>query len=505
MKNRYLLLKALLSFLSLGHIQGAYPKFAVGLGNIWRFPNVTYRYSTMYRGVAVVLFSVLACVPVLAQEVEQVSSVLITNVNIFDGKSDNLQQDMSLLVEGNKIARIASSISAPENSTTIDGAGRTLMPGLIEAHGHLFPNVSAETGTALMYWDESGARMAHRAEHYLDLGFTTVRDTAGWVMGVKRAIDDGTIPGPRIYAAGPGISQTAGHGDFRLPFQRNPYMGRLPENPRPVVGNLNKLGHATLADGVDEVRKAVRENLAAGSAFIKVMAGGGIASMADPLQSVQYTKEELAAAQQEAANYGTYVTAHAHMDDAINSALDAGIRHFEHASIMSDETMRRLGKAGAYICPSAYLFLQPPEENTSWTNNIQRAKAQLAYDGVDNVLRNAGKYGIKVLWGTDVIGPAATFEKLVKEWEYRAPYFPNVEQLKQATSINAEVLALTTFRNPYPAGPLGVIEEGAYADLLLVDGNPLENIMLMTEPRKNFHLIMKDGKIHKNTVDNNSL
>lgn len=455
----------------------------------------------MYRALFLVLLSILPGALAFAQDANAVGSVLITNVNIFDGKSEKLRPEMSVLIEGEKITRVARSIPAPENSEVIDGNGRTLMPGLIEAHGHLFTNVSAEVGTALMYWDESGARMAHRAEHYLDLGFTTVRDTAGWVMGVKKVIDDGTIPGPRIYAAGPGISQTSGHGDFRLPFQRNPYMGRLPENPHADVGNLNRLGHITLADGVDEVRKAVRENLAAGSAFIKLMAGGGIASYSDPLESVQYTKEELAAAQEEAAHYGTYVTAHAHMDEAINNALDAGIRHFEHASIMSDETMKRLGKAGAYICPSAYLFLQPPEENTSWTNNIQRAKAQLAYDGVDNVLRNAGKYGIKVLWGTDVIGSAATFEKLVKEWEYRAPYFPNAEQLRQVTSINAEVLALTTFRNPYPAGPLGVIEEGAYADILLVDGNPIEDIMIMTEPRKNFHLIMKNGRIHKNVID----
>jgi imidazolonepropionase-like amidohydrolase len=168
---------------------------------------------------------------------------------------------------------------------------------------------------------------------------------------------------------------------------------------------------------------------------------------------------------------------------------------------MSDETMKRLGKAGAYICPQAYLFLQDPYKNPSWTDDIQRKKAQLTYEGVDNIFKNAGRYGIKVLWGTDVIGPPEVFEQMVQEWKYRAPYFSNVDQLKQATSLNAEVLAQTTFRNPYAAGLLGVIEEGAYADLLLIDGNPLEDIMIMTAPREKFVIIMKDGVIYKNTLN----
>ena len=447
------------------------------------------------------VLSMLLAVSAMAQEAKQVSKVLITNAKILDSNKGTLAEGMSLLVEGNKIAKIAKSIPTPDQAMIIDGAGRTLMPGLIEAHGHLMTNASTEVVATTMYWDESGARMAQRAEHYLDLGFTTIRDVGGWVMGLKVAIDDGTVPGPRIYAAGAAISQTSGHGDFRLPFQKNPYLGRLPENPNPTVGNVNALGHLTLADGTDEVRKAVRENLSAGVSFIKLLAGGGIASVADPLESIQYTKEELAAAQEEAKRYGTFVTVHAHMDQAINNAFDAGIRHFEHASIMNDETLKRLGKAGVYICPQAYLFLQKPEENPSWTNAIQRKKAKLTYDGVENVLKKATSYGIKVLWGTDVIGPPEVFDKMVLEWKYRAPYFSNAEQLKQATSLNAEVLALTTFRNPYPEAPLGVIEEGAYADLLLIDGNPIEDIMIMTDPRKNFHLIMKDGKIHKNTIN----
>ena len=460
----------------------------------------------MYRNVLViavliVLLGIVTTAPAYSIEAEPAAKILITNVNVFDGKSENLAAGMSVLVEGNKITKVESSIPAPRGATVIDGAGRTLMPGLIEAHGHLMTNTSVEATAATLYWDESGARMVHRANHYLELGFTTVRDVAGWVMGIKVAIDDGTIPGPRLYAAGPAISQTSGHGDMRLPFQKNPYLGRFPANANPQDGNFNAMGHLVLADGVPEVQKAVRENLSAGTHFIKLMAGGGIASFSDPLESIQYTKEELAAAQDEAERYGTYVTVHAHMDKAINNALDAGIRHFEHASIMSDKTMKRLGKAGAYICPQAFLFLQKPEDNPSWTNDIQRKKAQLAYDGVDIIFRNAEKYGIKVLWGTDVIGPPEVFDEMVREWEFRAPYFSNAEQLRQATSLNAEVLELTTFRNPYPEAPLGVIVEGAYADLLLIDGNPIEDIMVMTEPRKNFDLIMKDGKIYKNTIN----
>ncbi|WP_171172171.1 amidohydrolase family protein [Ruegeria sp. HKCCA0370] len=442
--------------------------------------------------------SALALVPAQVRAQTPVST-LFTNVSVFNGKDDALA-DVQVLIEGNKIVQVAASIDAPDQAMNIDGGGRTLMPGLIEGHGHLALSAGVEQLLINMYWDEMAARMINRAEHYLDLGFTTLRDTGGWVLGVKSAIDKGIVPGPRIYAAGPAISQTSGHSDYRFPVQKNPFYGRLPDNSQPRAEIASTLGHGTLADGIDEVRKAVRESLAAGVSFIKLQAGGGVASFADPLESVQYTTGELAAAREEAEHFGTYVTAHAHMDEAINNVLDAGIIHFEHASIMNDSTMERLGEAGAYICPQAYLFLQRPEDNKSWTNDIQRAKAQLAYDGVENVLKKATGFGINVLWGTDVIGPPEVFETMVREWEFRAPYYSNVDLLKQATSVNSDVLELTTFRNPYPEGPLGVIEEGAYADLLLIDGNPLEDIMVMTQPRERFHLIMKDGQIHKSIL-----
>lgn len=452
----------------------------------------------IYTG-ALALLAATISLPLQAQE--NVSRILFTNVNVFDGTNEALIENANVLVEGNLIKTVSTDRIAAEGATVIDGGGRTLMPGLIEAHGHMAQNAPAAIVNSGMYWDEVGARMTNRAKNYLDLGFTTVRDVGGWVMGLKKAIDIDIVPGPRIYAAGPAISQTSGHGDYRTRAEQNPFFGRLPDNPNPRQNVTQALGHVTLADGADEVRKAVRENFSNGTAFIKLLAGGGVSSQFDPLESIQYTREELAAAQQEAEHFGTYVTVHAHMDEAINNALDAGITHFEHASIMTDETMKRLGEVGAYICPQAYLFLQDPDKNPSWTDDIQRKKAQLAYAGVDNVFKKAERYGIKVLWGTDVIGPPEVFEGMVGEWKYRAPYFSNVDQLKQATSLNAEVLAQTTFRNPYPTGPLGVIKEGAYADLLLIDGNPIEDIMIMTKPREKFVVIMKDGKIYKNTLN----
>jgi len=453
----------------------------------------------------IVLLAVSFGIPGFAQAAEtpQPKLTLISNVNIFDGKTETLHKNKHVLVKGNLIETISSeplAVIQTDNVTVINGGGRTLMPGLIEAHGHMAQNAPAAIVNSGQYWDEVGARLTERAEHYLDLGFTTVRDVGGWVFGLKKAIDQGIVPGPRIYAAGPAISQTSGHGDYRLPAEKNPFFGGLPDNPHPRQNVTQALGHVTLADGTDEVRKAVRENFSNGAAFIKLLGGGGVSSHSDPLESIQYTKEELAAAQKEASHFGTYVTVHAHMDEAINNALDAGITHFEHASILSDKTMERLGKAGAYICPQAYLFLQPPDKNPSWTDDIQRKKAQRAYEGVDHVFKNAKRYGIKVLWGTDVIGPHAVFEGMVFEWKYRAPYFTNADQLKQATSLNAEVLTQTTFLNPYAAGALGVIKEGAYADLLLIDGNPIEDILVMTKPRENFKIIMKDGVIYKNTV-----
>ena len=420
------------------------------------------------------------------------AQTLIKNVNIFDGTSDKLAMGRDVLVEGNLIKTIGKGLKTPGGATVIDGGGRTLIPGLIEAHGHFFGVENPIMMSYSMTWDELGARMAERANSYLMKGFTTVRDTAGPVFGLKKAIDADVVRGPRIYPSGAGVSQTSGHGDLRLPVDG---FG----NPS-APGYIQKLGFAVLADGVPEVQKAVRENFFRGASQIKVAAGGGVTSLADPLDATQYTLEEMKAAVAEAKRYGTYVLVHAHVDDAINQALDAGVICIDHGMLIKEATVKRIAKLGAFLSPQAFLTLQDPEANPALKDPIQIEKMKRVAAGTKNEFKWAKKYGVKVLWGTDMFGDPKNFDLMLQEWLYRDPYFTPIEQLQQATGNNGEMMARSGLKNPYPAGKLGVIEAGAYADMLLIDGDPTKDIKIMTDPETNFKIIMKNGKIYKNTL-----
>jgi imidazolonepropionase-like amidohydrolase len=224
--------------------------------------------------------------PALAQEAKPKSQILFTNTRVFDGVSDKLEQGMSVLVEGNKIAKIAKSIPAPAGATVIDGTGRTLMPGMIEGHGHV---MFASDLPKFMNQDEfeQGVNAARRANDYLMNGFTTIRDAGSNSFGLKRALDADIISGPRIYPSGASIGQTSGHGDFRSNLDGHPYF-----DGKENGGHVNQWGHTLIADGVDEVRRAVREQLFRGASQIKIHTGGGVTSFTDPLQAAQYTPEE---------------------------------------------------------------------------------------------------------------------------------------------------------------------------------------------------------------------
>jgi imidazolonepropionase-like amidohydrolase len=429
-------------------------------------------------------------VSAMAQEAQPVSKVLITNASIFDGKSDKLTEPMSVLVEGNKISRIANSIPAPSDATVIDGGDKVLMPGLMDMHVHLTWNMGMGE-----YMDSPADYIAalalFEAENTLMRGITTVRDTGGQVMGIRRAIDLGYHVGPRIYAAGATISMTSGHTDFRL---RNIFPRQL---GGPAVTEVEMLRGTVIADGVPEVLTASREQFRQGADFLKVIVGGAVSGLRDPLDVAEYSDEEIEAAVGEAIRWNTYAAVHGYTDRAIQSALKAGAMSIEHAHLATEETVKMIAEKGAFLSTQTGFYLGATPDSFS---SAQKARQQQAAEGMDLLMRLAKKHKVKMVSGTDFVGTFETKATQLSELTNRLKWFTPVEILRQATSISGELAALSGPRNPYP-GKLGVVEAGALADLLLVDGNPLKDLSILTKPEENLALIMKDGKIYKNTLD----
>lgn len=420
---------------------------------------------------------------------ETINRILITNVNVYDGVHDELAIGQDVLVEGNIIKEVGQGIVAAKGVTVIDGGNRTLMPGLIDGHVHLSWNTGA--GQFLdSHPDYVAALALTEAKNTLMRGFTTVRDTGGPVMGISRAIDEGYHVGPRIYAAGAAIGMTAGHGDFRARNIRPRQLGG------PSVTSLEALGGTVFADGVPEVLTAAREQFRQGAQFLKIFVGGAVTGLRDPLDIAEYSPEEIKAAADEAKRWNTYLSVHAYTDRSIESALKAGAMSIEHANLITESTLRLLVEKGAFLSVQTGFFLAPIPDVFS---DAQRARQQEAAAGLDNMMKLARKYDAKITFGTDFVGSLQVKAEQLDELTNREKWFTPAEILRQATSVTGELMALSGPRNPYP-GKLGVIEEGALADLLLVEGNPLENIALMTDPDNNLMLIMKDGVIYKNKL-----
>lgn len=422
------------------------------------------------------------------------ASILFENVRIFNGTSPQLSVPSNVLVVDNKIEKISTApISALSDAalTRINGDGRVLMPGLIDNHVHLFmaalsnevllsPNTTAETVNKISQTTATGMLMR---------GFTSVRDLAGPVFDLKKAIDKGTVVGPRIWPSGAMISQTSGHGDFRT-------LKELPRTPTTPLSRGEVFGVGAIADGVDEVLRVTREQLMQGASQIKVAAGGGVSSDFDPLDVSQYTESELHAAVEAAASWNTYVTVHAYTPTAIQTAIRAGVKCIEHGQLMDDATAKIMAEKGIWL--SLQPFLDDEDANSLPEGSPNRAKQLQIARGTDTAYALAKKYNLKTAWGTDQLRDAERLKIQGKLLAKLVRWYTPFEVLKMATSTNAELLALSGPRNPYP-GKLGVVEEGALADLLLVDGDPLEKIELIEDPANNFKVIMKDGKIYKNT------
>jgi imidazolonepropionase-like amidohydrolase len=409
----------------------------------------------------------------------------ISNVKVFDSIDGRVNGPIDVTIADGLIASLAPAGTKDFSDPTIDGTGKTLIPGLIDAHWHAMfttiPAVVAQISDIGYVF----ARAIVGVRETLLRGFTTVRDLGGPVFGIKQAIDEGVIPGPRIFPAGGFISQTGGHGDFRLPH----------EVPRGVCGHLSYseiIGAAVIADGEAEVLRGAREMLRRGASQLKLMAGGGVASAYDPLDVAQFTQAEMHAAVEAAENWGTYVTVHAYTPRAIRTAVAAGVRCIEHGHLIDEDTAALLAEKDIWWCLQPFL----DDEDAVPLPPANRAKFLEMTVGTDAAYQLAIKHQVKIAFGTDTLFDAKLASRQGAQLAKLTRWFTPAEVLQQATLHNAELLSMSGPRNPYP-GRLGVVAEGALADLILVDGDPVADISLIARPDEAFTAIIKDGRLVK--------
>lgn len=439
---------------------------------------------------------------------EQGSSMtLFKNVSVFNGSEDTLH-DHDVLIEGNLIKSVGNDIAVPAGANIIDGGGKTLMPGLIDSHVHFNLSMSGgRPGMEAARWDYMAVMGAAAAQDWLADGFTTARDLGGMHDGLRRVIDAGLIDGPRLYLSTTMITQTSGHGDMLLDGQT-----------KPEQSNLVRLEIISIADGPDEVRKAARRTFQLGGNLIKIMIGGGVAGAKGPMWASQYSDEEIEIFVEEATTRDAYVSAHIYQDADIERALNLGVIGIEHGQFISEKTARLLKKKGAFISPyiasvvSDEIFKHPVFGNK---NSFEYPRVVEMKENSKNFVEIMKKVQPNIVFSSDIVntnGVASRQQRDHEKWIF-AESFGNFEALKAMTSTGGKVAMMTGRSNPYP-NKLGVIEAGAYADILIVDGNPLEDITVIggnpewftAPPRgkgiESIQVIMKDGKIFKNTLKN---
>ena len=425
-----------------------------------------------------------ATAPAFAQD-----QTLFINVDVFDGVNEALIENASVLIEGNLIKTISTEPIEASGATILDGEGGTLMPGIIDSHAHLaignigVPDILNEFPGYLTI------RSTVAAKQLLDQGITTIRDMGGETFTVKRAIEEGLIPGPRVFPSGAFITQTGGHFDFRPRGTANPSL----TDDVPFWSNF----HVWMVDGPDRVAAAARENLRLGATQLKLAIGGGVSSAFDPIDTTQYSYDEIKAAVDAAENWGTYVTVHGYTPRAINIAIDAGVKVIEHGQLLDRPTIERMAAEGIWLSFQPFTLCSEPNLDAA-----QNAKQAIVCKGTGQIYEWMKEIPeLKVAHGTDTfLNPETGLAGATKQLERLEKWFSPYEILKMATSNVGELLKLSGPRNPYQDGDLGVLAEGAYADILLVGGNPLEDLGLVTDPQ-NLQVIMKDGVIYKNELE----
>lgn len=415
--------------------------------------------------------------------------IVFTNLLLFDGSSASLRGGLHLLVEGNLIKQIAAGDpTPPEGARVIDCGGRVVMPGLIDAHWH---TIFAALSPPVLFASDIGyifLAASAEAERTLMRGFTTVRDLGGPSFALKQAIDDGLASGPRIYPSGAMITTTGGHGDMRP-------LSDLPRSPGGPLSYMERTGAANIADSADEVRLRVREQLLQGASQIKLVGGGGVASPRTTLDMFTFSEPELRAGVEATSDRNTYVAVHAYPPAQIRRAIAAGVQCIEHGHLMDEATAKLMAEKGIWLSTQPFVSDDDalPQVGQSRINLLQMIA------GTQTVYPLAKEHKIKTAFGTDLLFSSTITQRQGLMLTHLTRWYGNAEILQMATSVNAELLAMSGPRNPYP-GKLGVIEEGALADLLVIDGNPLDDIALLAKPDRSLMVIMKDGKVYKNTL-----
>ena len=418
---------------------------------------------------------------------------LITNANIFNGIDNQLIENVSLIIDDNLITHISPDApSRLDVDQVIDAKGGTVMPGLMDAHVHISMSAPFHVLDS-MTREEIAVRSAKVAEGMLMRGFTTVRDVAGNTIGLKNSIDSGYATGPRILPSQAAISQTSGHSDYRQ-NRGQERVGQHEDSP------IMKAGAFRVADGRAEVLKAVREQLFMGASQIKIMAGGGASSTFDPLDTLQYTLDEMQAAVEASSDYGTYVAAHIHTADAMRRAAEAGVMSFEHATIMDEDVAKIIKEKGIFVVPSYYTSSLIAERKIPLGSEALYRKTERVGKAMFKSVELIKKYEIDNLcFGTDCVGTLEVHQTQGNELEAIEKAFDAITALRMTTSNCGRLFALSTYQHPYQEGLLGQIVEGAYADLLIIDGNPLQGVACVTNAETQ-KLIMKDGVVYKNTL-----
>jgi imidazolonepropionase-like amidohydrolase len=410
-----------------------------------------------------------------------VGRILFENARLLDVDAGSARPGHSVLVEDDRIAGVEAGPISAEGAQRIDVGGRVLMPGLIDAHVHVA--ITTMNLAAMQQRPVSLISQEARVilERMLLRGFTSVRDAGGADWGLAEALERGLIRGPRLFYSGRVLSQTGGHGDFR---------------PRADTPNVCACGAYTsefshVVDGVASVRRAAREELRRGATQLKIMASGGVASPTDAITSLQYSPEEMRAAVEEAEAFGTYAMAHAYTPAAVSRAVRAGVRTIEHGNLIDAATADLMAERGAYLVPTLVTYFKIEELGRKLGfPAVSQRKVKDVLDAGLASLGLARSAGVRMGFGTDLLGE--THEHQSQEFSIRAKVLPPAEVIRQATRVNAEILGR--------ADELGVIAPGAFADLLVVDGDPLADLSVLADPESGLPLILKAGAIVRNRL-----
>lgn len=404
------------------------------------------------------------------------------NFEMLEPEHGELRGGHEMIVEGAKIKEVSSKPIKVGKATVIDCAKRTLMPGLIDSHVHVVLSEVVIRNMESVPLTLMTARAADLMKKMLDRGFTSVRDTGGADWGLKEATDNWLLPGPRLFIAGRALGPTGGHSD-----------GRRRTDPGTRCHCCNALTFSMgIADGVSEVRRAVREEMRQGCDQVKIMMSGGVASPYDPLDSLQFSLEEVAAAVEEAHAFGRYVCAHAYTPEAITRAANAGVRTIEHGNLVDDASAKLMAEKGMFLVANLVTYYEMKKRAAEYgMNSDMLAKNDLVIDGALKSLEICKRHGVPVAYGTDLLGQLQVAQS--EEFTIRAKVLSPAEIIRSATTIGAQVVRME--------GKLGCLKPGAFADILLVDGNPLKDLKLLQGEGQHLSMIMKGGRIYKNRLN----